>query len=134
MEINEIKTTLESLTLGDKLAINDWHAKYTVCGISPHYVLAHYGQHYTIISKVPYSGIAHNGVRDGEYYCGPDWWIFGYSLGYNFTDRDWVGTYLADLESGDTEISIKKHAPLYFVSVVGHTDKVYKNKDAKFRK
>ena len=134
MTNEEMKHVLDSITLGDKLAINDWHAKYTVCGISPNYVLAHYGQSYTIISKRPWANLTFNGVRKGDYYCGPDWFIFGYALGYYFTDRDWVGTYLADLEKGDTEISQKRHAPLLFISVVGHTDKVYQNRNATVRK
>ena len=128
MTNDEIRSTLEGLKLGDKLIINDWKAKYTVCGISSHFVLAHYGMSYTILSKRTWQTIPHNGVRTGDYYCGPDWWIFGYATGYDFTNPDWVGAYLADLESGETEISMKKNAPLLFLGVVGHTDKVYRKK------
>ena len=72
METSEIIETLQNIRLGDKLAINDWKAKYTVCGISPNYVLAHYGQHYTIIAKQPTSNeYCFNGVRGGEIRCAP---------------------------------------------------------------
>lgn len=126
METTEIIETLQNIRLGDKLAINDWKAKYTVCGISPNYVLAHYGQHYTIIAKQPTSNnYCFNGVRGGEIRCAPDWWIFGYKDGYNFTDEKWVHNYMLELENGYTEMSQKKHAPVFFLSVVGHTDKYW---------
>lgn len=130
MTTAEIVETLNSLRLGDKLAINDWNAKYTVCGISPNYVLAHYGQHYTIIAKNPTTREYNfNGVRGDEIRCAPDWWIFGWMSnkwnGYEFTNEEWVKDYLISLETGETEMSQKKHAPVFFLSVVGHTDKVY---------
>lgn len=136
MSTQTILNTLSSLTLGDKLAINDWHAKYTVCGISEHFVLAHYGQHYTIIDKRPVEciGYCHNGVRCGDFRCAPDWWVFGYEGGYYFTDKAWVEQYLISLETGDTELSMKHEAPLFFLSVVGHTDKVYRKLDAQIQK
>lgn len=126
MDIAEIFEVINKITLGDKLVINDWKAKYTVCGISPNFILAHYGQHYTIVSRKPWQQSMFNGVRTGDAYCAPDWWIFGYMDGYDFTNEDWVKKYLADLESGDTEMSQRKHAPIYFISVVGHVDKVYR--------
>ena len=129
MRNDEIKTVLDSITLGDKLIVNDWKAKYTVCGLSENYVLAHYGQHYTIISRRPWEGFMFNGVRKGDIYCAPDWWIFGYFDGYYFTDEEWVKKYMTDLELGDTEMSQKKHAPVFFLSVIGHTDKVYAKKN-----
>lgn len=133
MDNAEIKAVLDGIVIGDKLAINDWRARYTVCGISPNFILAHYGQSYTILPKQPNS-VVHNGIRCGDYYCGPDWWIFGYADGYRFTDRDWVNKYLSDLEDGTTEVSMKRRALLYFISVVGHTDKVYQNKGVKVLK
>ena len=129
MENNEIIEVVKSVRLGDKLAINDWHAKYTVCGLSPNFILAHYGQHYTIISRKPWEGHMFNGVREGDIYCAPDWWIFGYVDGYDFTNEEWVKKYMTDLESGDTEMSQKKHAPVLFLSVIGHTDKIYAKKN-----
>lgn len=127
MEQQEILDTLSSLKLGDKLAINDWKAHYTICGISQNFVLAHYGQHYTIIDKRPFP-YTHNAVRKGDIRCAPDWWIFGYVDGYDFTNKAWVTKYLTDLEMGDTELSQKRHAPVWFLGVVGHTDKVYRAK------
>ena len=129
MTRQEIYTTINSLQLGDKLSINDWRAKYTVCGISKNFVVAHYGQHYTIISRRP-AEYSHNAVREDDMYCGPDWWIFGYVNGYNFTSEEWNKEYLLELEIGTTEISERKRAPIWFISVVGHTDKVYAKKKA----
>ena len=129
MQNAEVIEVVNSLKLGDKLAINDWKAKYTVCGISPNFVLAHYGQHYTIISRKPTPSDYHfNGVRGGEIRCAPDWWIFGYVDGYRFTDENWVTKYLTTLEEGETEMSQKKHATVWFISVVGHTDKYWAKK------
>ena len=126
METKEIMEVLQNIRLGDKLAINDWKARYTVCGISPNYVLAHYGQHYTIIAKHPTGkDYWYNGVRGNEIRCAPDWWIFGYKDGYNFTDEKWVHQYMQELENGFTEMSKKKHAPVVFLSVIGHTDKYW---------
>ena len=125
MNVAEI---LQTIKLGDKLAINDWKARYTVCGISERYILAHYGQHYTIIDRKPFP-YDFNGVRAGDIRCAPDWWIFGFMddiwSGYHFTDEKWVHDYMASLERGDTELSQKRHAPIYFLSVVGHTDKYW---------
>lgn len=123
--MEQIIETLKQLKIGDKLAINDWKAQYTVCGISQRFVLAHYGQHYTIIDKQPFP-YTHNAVRKGDIRCGPDWWIFGYVDGYDFTNKDWVEKYMIDLETGNTELSEKRHAPVFFLGVVGHTDKVYR--------
>lgn len=127
MTSSELGSIINSIKIGDKLSINDWNAKYTVCGISEHYILAHYGRHYTIISRKPIDSIGYNynGVRHGDYVCAPDWWIFGYMNGYYFTDEEWVKEYMTSLETGETEQSQKKHAPIWFISVVGHTDKVY---------
>ncbi len=129
--MDDIFKTVNSLKLGDRLAINDWKAKYTVVGISQNYVLAHYGQHYTIIQRNPMpKGYCFNGVREGDIRCAPDWWIFGYVGGYYFPDEEWVRLYLESLESGMTEMSQKKHAVVWFLSVVGHTDKYYAKKKA----
>ena len=131
MENEEVLEVVRSIKLGDKLAINDWRAKYTVCGVSEHFILAHYGQHYTIIQRVPVAeGYRYNGVRSGDIRCAPDWWIFGYEGGYNFTDEAWVKEYLLDLENGDTGLSEHKQATVWFISVVGHTDSVYADKNA----
>ena len=124
MELKEIFSVIDSISLGDKLSINDWKAKYTVCGVSQNFILAHYGQHYTIISRRP-SQRTYNGVRSGDAYCAPDWWIFGYVEGYNFTDEDWVKKYMAELEQGKTEMSMKRMATIWFISIIGHTEKVY---------
>lgn len=125
METSEVLEVVNSLKLGDKLSINDWNAKYTVCGISQRFVLAHYGQHYTIISRFP-SPFTHNAIRKGDVVCAPDWFLFGYSGGYDFTNPNWVTQYMIDLESGVTEQSHKKGCAVYFIAVVGHTDKVYR--------
>lgn len=129
MSYESIKATLETIRLGDKLSVNDWKAKYTVCGLSKHYVLAHYGQHYTIISRLP-AAYNHNCVREGDYYCATDWWVFGYVNGYHFTNEDWVKEYMTELETGTTEMSQRNRAVVWFLSVVGHTDKYWAKKKA----
>ena len=127
MTTDEIIKTIHEIKIGDKLSINDWNAKYTVCGVSQRFILAHYGQHYTIIDKTPFP-YTFNAVREGDIRCAPDWWLFGYVNGYYFTNEEWVKEYLTSLETGETELSQKKHAPVWFISVVGRTDKVYAKK------
>lgn len=131
MENDEVLSVVRSVKLGDKLAINDWRAKYTVCGLSAHFILAHYGRHYTIIERNPVpEGYRCNGVRGGDIRCAPDYWIFGYGEGYFFTDEAWVTQYMIDLESGFTQLSERNQAPVWFIFVVGHTDSVYADKNA----
>ena len=127
MSTAEIIETLKSIKIGDMLIINDWKAKYTVCGLSEHFALAHYGQYYTIIRRQPMpDDYDYNGVRGGDIACAPDWWIFGYINGYDFRSKKWVNEYMASLESGDTEMSQKKHETVRSLLVVGHKDNVYR--------
>lgn len=132
MQTEEIINTLTNIKIGDKLSINDWHAPYTVCGISKRYVLAHYGRHYTIIRRRPVTqiGYSRNGVRYGDIVCAPDWWALGYPDGYDFTNQSWVMQYMADLEADYTGLSMRRMSPVFFLSVIGHTDKVYAKKKA----
>lgn len=104
-----------------RIHINDWQTDFIVCGVTKNFVLANDAeQHYTIIPKMP-EKYAYNGIPAGSYVCSPDFWIFGYAGGYYFDDPEWVRKYLADLESGHTEISRRKREKIDRIEVTGGT-------------
>lgn len=111
-ETSILEIVIKTLHVGDKIRINDWAEAFTVCGVSKNYVLAHYGQEYTIIAKRP-TDYQYNGIMPGAYVCGPDNLIFGFGGGYHFDDEEWVKQYLADLESREIEMSLRNRAQIF---------------------
>ncbi len=116
---------INSLTVGDKIILNDFRRPFTVVGVSKHYVLAHTGKRYTIIGRAP-AERTHNDVVAGMPYCGPDWWVFGYAGGYDFRSEQWVAEYMQSLESGETEVSLRHQAPVVYLEVSGHCKAPFK--------
>ena len=104
---------------GDELQINNWGDRFTVCAVSPSYILANHGmEEYTIIQRKPTDYGPYNGIPKGAIVCGPDWWTFGWlpenpddydgDGQYDFYNPDWCQHYMADLESGRTEVSLRR--------------------------
>ncbi len=120
MNINKIFDTVNSLKAGQIISINDWTSPMLVSGVSEHFVVAHdAADEYTIISKTPApEGCHHNGGVQGQCYCGPDFWSFGHWEGYRFDDPVWNNNYLNSLETGETEISERHRASIYFIKVM----------------
>lgn len=86
-----------------------WEARFMVCGVSEHYILAFHDDEYTIINKLP-TEYQYNGIPKGSCVCAPDNLIFGYAEGYRFTDPTWVKRYMDDLETGTIEPSVRRRA------------------------
>lgn len=107
-----IGNKIMNLQVGDKICINDWEQPFSVCGVSENYVLAYCGQEYTIIAKRP-TDYQYNGIMPGAYVCGPDSFIFGYPIGYDFGNSEWVKLYLDYLEIGKIEMSVRNRAEIY---------------------
>lgn len=119
MNSTKINEVIMSLLPGDEFCINNWHRPMIVAGRSRHFIVAYnpkfddalQAYEYTII-PIPES------VDDPVPECGPDYWIFGFHANsgngefYDFTNPAWVAEYLGSLESGETEISSRRSAPI----------------------
>ena len=119
MTPTKINETIMSLLPGDEFCINNWFSPMTVVGRSRHFIVAYNPRfrdkdnayEYTII---PIPENVHCPVPE----CGPDHWILGFHANasdkafYDFTNPAWVAEYLASLESGETEISQRRSAPI----------------------
>ena len=108
MNREHILDIVRRLRTDDKIIINNWKEPFTVCGKSVHYVLAwDGGDEYTIIKRDPIDFGPYNGITKGAIVCAADSWVFGYKDGYHFDDPAWVRRYLHDLETGETEMSMR---------------------------
>lgn len=117
MTREKIGETVTGLKTGDVITINDWKTPMRVCGVSDGYVLAHAGDEYTIIMRQP-THLQYKGIPSGAFVCGPDWWTFGWGIDpYRFDDPAWVEKYLASLESGETEVSMRNRAEIRKITV-----------------
>lgn len=117
MEVREIVNA--DIKVGDELQINDWNYRFTVAAVSPGYILANCGiEEYTILQRKPTDFGPYNGIPEGAMICGADWWTFGWAPEnpedwdggegyYEFYNPEWCQMYMADLESGRTEISMR---------------------------
>lgn len=114
-----ISVVMESLEVGDSVRINNRRTYFTVCGISPNFILAHRGQEYTIIMRYP-TKYSYNGIPAGSYVCAPDFWVWGYYDGYRFDDPLWVKEYLQSLESGETEMSLRNRLHITQLHIKSH--------------
>lgn len=118
-----IKDTINSLSIGDTIQVNDWEITMTVCGLSEHYALAHNGVEYTIIQKFP-NERRYNGIDIGAFVCGPDNCVFGatipgFELGkYQFDNAEWCEEYLNKIESGENEISMRNRAEITYLKKI----------------
>ena len=108
-----------TIMVGDELQINDWEKRFKVCAVSNGFILAYDGDvEYTIIQRKPTDFGPYNGIPKGSIICGADWWVFGWlpnetfegddNSQYQFNNPEWCRLYMADLESGETEVSMRK--------------------------
>ena len=125
----DVKTIVKSyIAVGDDLQINEWPHRFIVAAVSPGFILAHRGTEYTIIQRKPTDFGPYNGIPEGAIVCGADWWIFGWApenpVGcawdprwYNFDNPAWCAAYMTDLESGRTEVSMRKREMIHSIDV-----------------
>lgn len=121
MSIENIKTAIDDLKVGNRVRINDWEEDFMVYGVSENFVVLHSPEfhEYTIISKKP-TDYTYNGIQAGAYVCAADSWLFGYIDGYHFEDPEWVEKYLGDLEGGHTEMSVRRRTQIERLYIVGN--------------
>ena len=109
----EILDSVRGLKVGDAIVINDWEQPMKVCAVSEHFVLAYNeNSEYAIISKEPVEHL-YNGITPGAIVCAADWWLFGYKGGYRFNDPAWAEEYMRSLESGETEMSMRRREEIH---------------------
>lgn len=119
MTAYEINHEIMHLLPGDEFYINNWREPMIVAGRSRHFIVAYNpnfrekdkAYEYTVI-PIPAS------LDDPVPECGPDFWIFGYHCNsatkefYDFKNPVWVAEYLQSFESGESQISQKRCAPI----------------------
>ena len=126
MTIESIVT--DTIMVGDELQINEWDNHFKVCAMSERFFLAHHGEmEYTIIQRTPTDFGPFNGIPAGSIICGPDWWSLGWlpekdfdrddGSQYQFSNPEWCKLYMADLESGRTEVSMRNRAMIWDLKV-----------------
>ena len=119
---------LDSVKPDDFVWINDWDHPFLVKCVSANYfVMIGFDdgeQMYSICSKKPFPGECHNGVCFGDFYCGPDFWAFGSALAgkykdlYSFTNKIANRKYMESLESGETQISMRRMAKINQIRIL----------------
>lgn len=117
------KEILNYIQINDLIKINDWNKPMRVKGVSKNYVVMtcnNFGElYYSVISKIPFDGIRYNNLTQGDYYCGPDYWLFGETdFDYKFNDPLAIKKYLETFENGHSQISLKSHTiPINILSI-----------------
>lgn len=117
MDVKQI--TKSDIRAGDELQINSWGDRFTVAAVGPGHILASHGEEYTIIQRDPTDFGPYNGIPEGAIICGPDFWVFGWAPEnpedwdggdgyYEMDNPEWLKRYMADLESGRTEVSMRR--------------------------
>ena len=119
---------LDSVKPGDLIWVNSWNKPFQVKCVSPNYFVmtgSDDGEHmYSIVSKKPFSGGSRNGVSAGDFYCGPDSWLFGSALTskykdlYSFINNSANRKYMKSLEDGETQISMRRMAKINQIRIL----------------
>lgn len=127
MNMTVEKVVAGSIMVGDELQINYWENRFTVCAVSDGFILANHDVEYTIVQRKPTDFGPYNGIPEGSIVCGADWWIFGWApeepfegddfTRYEFDNPEWCKHYMADLESGRTEVSMRRREMVHSLSV-----------------
>ena len=125
------KELLDSIAVGDFVAIQDWDEMYEVRAVSDNYFLMASTSPekegwYSICEKKPF-GYTHNDRRNGMFHCGTDFWAFGYidsfddfsddpngsENPYTFKNSKFNKSYLMSLEKEETKLSARTSVPIY---------------------
>ena len=116
------REVLDAVMVGDLIKVNDWTKPMKVMGVSQNYFVMVQKQfkdtYYSVCSKLPWKGTAHNNMIGGHFHCGRDFWIFGdVDFDYNFDDQTAVAKYLQKFESGESEISERNGIPILEIKI-----------------
>ena len=108
------QSELSSITVGDKVRINDWRTGLVVIHRTENYLLLkgkEYGKEIISVVELLPSKYTHNNREEGYFTAGGDFWLFGWSGWYAdepfevVMNKDTMEAYLRSFESGETEFS-----------------------------
>lgn len=121
------KEILDQIQIGDLVKINDWDKPLRVKGVSENYFVMAQDLHdiekpleYSVFSKIPFQGIGYgrDGKIQGDYFCGPDFWLFGdIDFNYKFDNQESIQKYLNKFETGEAEISMRNSVAVYSIQI-----------------
>lgn len=119
------KEILDQIQIRDLVKINDWGEPLRVKGVSDNYFVMAQDLHdiekpleYSVFSKIPFKGLCYNGITEGDYFCGPDFWLFGdIDFDYKFDNQESIQKYLNKFETGETEISMRNSVAVYSIQI-----------------
>ena len=114
---------LDTIKVGDLVKVNDWKRPMRVKAVSENYFVMTQKQfgntYYSVCSKLPWKGLRYNAMRGGMFHCGPDAWVFGspvsfdYDDLYEFENDEANQAYLKDFEDGESRISERRGIAIY---------------------
>ena len=119
------KEILDQIQIGDFIKVNSWKQPLRVKGISENYFVMAQDLHdiekpleYSVFSKIPFKGLSLNGKIEGDYFCGPDFWLFGdIDFNYKFDNPESIQKYLNKFETGEAEISMRNSVAVYSIQI-----------------
>lgn len=116
------KEILDQIQVGDLVKINDWGKPLRVKGVSDNYFVMTqniFGRHlYSVFSKIPFKGFQCNEKYRGDYFCGPDSWLFGdIDFDYKFNNQESIQKYLNKFETGESGISMRNSVAVYSIQI-----------------
>lgn len=121
------KEILDQIQVGSLIKVNDWKQPLRVKGVSENYFVMAQDLHdiekpleYSVFSKTPFQGIGYgyDGKIQGDYFCGPDFWLFGdIDFDYKFDNLESIQKYLNKFETGESEISMRNSVAVYSIQI-----------------
>lgn len=119
------KGILDQIQIGDLIKINDWKQPLRVKGVSENFFVMAQDLHdiekpleYSVFSKIPFKGFQCNGKYRGDYFCGPDFWLFGdIDFDYKFDNPESLQKYFNKFETGESEISMRNSVAVYSIQI-----------------
>lgn len=119
------KEILDQIQVGDFIKVNSWKQPLRVKGVSDNYFVMAQNLHdiekpleYSVFSKIPFKGLSSNGKTEGDYFCGPDFWLFGdIDFDYKFDNPEFIQKYLNKFETGEAEISMRNSVTVYSIQI-----------------
>ena len=113
--VRPLKEDLDKIKVGDLVKCNDWVKPLTVRAVSDNYFIMvrnHFGKPlYSICEKTP-SQCNRNYIVESYPTIGTDHWVFGK---FDYLDQDDIDQCLAELESGETELSVRSSCALKII-------------------
>ena len=113
--VRPTKEDLDKIKVGDLVKCNDWVKPLTVRAVSDNYFIMsrnHFGKPlYSICEKNP-STFSRNYIVESYPTIGTDFWVFGK---FDYLDQEDINKCVAELESGETELSVRNSCALKII-------------------